>query len=85
MTYASRLAKMDDTEFVAEVSDKCWLSAYAASNPRSKFHAMADDCYAEAQRREKPWLYQRGWNSAYQLAGNDLSDHDRQSAQEPTS
>lgn len=74
--YVAKLEAMDDDELVKEASDRCWLSAYASNNPRSDYHWQTDALYAEAKRREKPWLYQRGWNKAYRLAGYEPSDAD---------
>lgn len=75
-SYPAKLASLTDQEFVEEVGNKCWLSAFAANNPRSKYHAEADACYSEAQRRGKPWLYQQGWNSAYRSSGYEPSEQD---------
>lgn len=80
--YADKLAAMTDAELVEETENKVWLSGYAANNPQSKYHAECDATYAEAQRREKPWLYQRGWNKAWKSAGHELSDWDMQRAKE---
>lgn len=82
--YASRIVQMDDAVFVKEVEEKCWLSAFAASNPRSAYHWQVDACYDEAKRREKPWLYQRGWNAAYRSEGYQPSESDLKAAIEPT-
>lgn len=80
--YAEKLASQDDDAFVKEVADKCWFSAFASNNPRSKYHWMADACFDEAKRREKPWLYNRGWNAAYRLAGHEPSEQDIAAAKE---
>jgi hypothetical protein len=55
---------MDDDAFVKEAEHAIWLSAYASNNRRSDYHWQADACYAEAQRREKPHLYERAWKRA---------------------
>lgn len=78
--YAEKLKAMTDSELVDEVECKVWLSAYAANNPRSKYHDECDAAYSEAQRRKKPWLYQRGWNKAWVMAGHELSADDRERA-----
>jgi hypothetical protein len=83
--YTSRIALMDDADFVKEVEEKCWLSAFAANNPRSAYHGQVDACYDEAKRREKPWLYQRGWNAAYRSEGYQPSESDIKAAMEPNS
>lgn len=74
--YVDRIVALSDDDLVHEASDKCWLSAFAANNPRSDYHWQTDALYAEAARRGKPWLYQRGWNSAYRLAGYEPSEND---------
>lgn len=62
--FADRIAEMDDARFMKEAEQYIWLSAYAANNPRSDFHWMADSCYDEAKRREKPELYKKAWERA---------------------
>lgn len=78
--YAEKIAAMDDGAFVDEVENMVWLSAYAANNGRSIYHAKCDATYNEAKERGKPWLYQRGWNAAYRSAGHELSESDRAKA-----
>ena len=78
--YAEKLKAMTDLELVDEIGSKVWLSAYAANNPLSKYHDKCDSTYWEAERREKPWLYQQGWNKAWVSAGHELSDDDRERA-----
>lgn len=60
---------MNDDEFVEEAEMQIWLSAFAASNPKAPCHKKAEEFYSEAQRRGKPWLYQRAWNKAYRSCG----------------
>ena len=74
--YTARLAEMSDLDFVREVEWQVWLSAFASNNPRAPAHAKCDATYDEATRREKPWLYKRGWNAAYASCGHTLSDQD---------
>lgn len=74
--YISTLPAMTDDELVKAASDKCWLSAFASNNPRSDYHWQVDAIYDEAKARGKMWLYQRGWNQAYALAGHAVSDAD---------
>lgn len=78
--YEAYVTSMTDDELVKETETKCWLSAYAANNPRSDNHWKTDVLYAEAKRRNKPWLYNRGWNAAWVSAGYELSDHDIEAA-----
>lgn len=80
--YRAKLEALDDDAFVREVESKVWLSAYAANNPRSRYHAECDAAYDEANRRGKPWLYQRGWNEAYRSAGHEPTESDLAGAQE---
>lgn len=81
--YVAKIAALDDDGFVKEVAHRCWLSAYAANNPRSDYHWQADACYDEAERRQKPWLYQRGWNNAYRQAGYEPSEAEIKRAEGP--
>lgn len=78
--YVAKVSSMDDDALVGEVANKVYLSAYAANNPRSDYHWHADVLYDEARRREKPWLYQRGWNQAYRLAGYEPSESEVEQA-----
>ena len=78
--YKAELMDITDDELVREAETKVWLSAYAANNSRSKYHAECDAVHEEARRRMKPWLYQQGWNAAYTLCGYALSDRDRELA-----
>ena len=75
--YAAKIAAMSDDDFVDEVENMVWLSAFAANNPRSIYHSQCDSTYSEAVRRGKPWLYQRGWNAAYRSCGYELPQEDR--------
>lgn len=80
--YTAKIEAMDDDALVAEASDKCWLSAFASNNPRSDYHWQTGALYAEAAKRRKPWLYARGWNKAYRLAGYEPSKNDLELARE---
>jgi hypothetical protein len=77
--YAAKLVAMTDSELVEEVKDRVWLSGYATNNPRWQCDATHD----EARRRQKPWLYQRGWNDAYRSAGHEPSESDIEAAKAP--
>jgi hypothetical protein len=81
--YTVKLSGMTDDELVKEAEQMVWLSAYAANNPRSAYHWKCDQTYDEAKRREKPWLYQKGWNNAYESAGHELSDANIAAAEAP--
>lgn len=74
---------MSDDEFLDRAETQIWLSAFAANNPRAPAHQEADNAYDEAQRRKKPWLYQRAWNAAYRSAGYQPSESDIENAREP--
>jgi hypothetical protein len=75
---------MDEDEFLRRAEMEIWLSAYAANNPRAPAHRESDAAYAEANRREKPWLYQRAWNAAYRSAGYEPSEDDIKRSMPPT-
>lgn len=81
-TYAEALAAMGDDALVAVTEQQCWLSAFASNNPRAPAHWKCDLAYKEANRREKPWLYQRGWNRAYMSSGYEPSESERARATE---
>ena len=66
--YLTKIAAMDDTELLNECEHKIWLSAYANNNPRSDYHWHVAAIYAECQRREKPEIYQKGYNAALRSA-----------------
>lgn len=67
------LQVMSDDAFVDHADSVIWASASARNNPRSKYHGEASECYAEALRREKPWLYQRAYNRAFVSCGHTPS------------
>lgn len=75
--------ELDDDAFVARAENQIWLSAFASNNPRAPAHNETDRAYDEAQRRQKPWLYQRAWNKAYRSCGYEPSDEDVAAAQQP--
>jgi hypothetical protein len=81
--YREKLAGMSDVGIVSEAESMVWLSCYAANNPRPDYHWQCDATYDEAKRRGKVWLYQRGWNAAYQSAGHTPTERDIAAAQEP--
>jgi hypothetical protein len=81
--YAAKLVDMPDDELVKAVEMQVWLSAFASNNPRAPAHWKVDLTYDECKRREKPWLYQRGWNQAYQSCGYEPSESERAAAREP--
>lgn len=62
--FADRLSLANEAGYLKIAEDYIWLSAYAANNPRSDYHWMADACYEEARRRGQPELYQRAWQRA---------------------
>jgi hypothetical protein len=76
---------LTDDEFVKTAETQIWLSAFANNNPRAPAHKETDAAFAEARRREKPWLYQRAWNKAYLSCGHQPSDAEIEAAREPTS
>lgn len=62
--FADKLAAATDNQFLEIAEDRIWLSAYANNNPRSDYHWQADACFAEAERRSKPELYDKAWRRA---------------------
>lgn len=83
--FVASLPSKSDDDLVEAAAHYCYLSAYAANNPRSVFHPKCDATYSEATRRGKPWLYKRGWNDAYAHAGHRLTAEDIKAGQEPVS
>lgn len=73
---------LSDDDFVFKAEQQIWLSAVASNNPRAPAHKESDAAYAEAKRRNKPWLYQRAWNKAYRLAGHHPIERDLALAQD---
>lgn len=43
--YVERIKNLPMPELMREARDKIWLSAFAASNPRSDYHWQVDVCY----------------------------------------
>lgn len=76
-------AALDDGDFVKRAEQQIWLSAFASNNPRAPAHKEADAAWFEAERRGKPWLYQRAWNAAYRSCGYEPSASEIERAQEP--
>jgi hypothetical protein len=67
--FADKLAEADDLEFLRIAEQYIWLSAYASNNSRSDYHWVADSCYDEAARREKPELYEKAYDRAVKSCG----------------
>lgn len=64
--FAGKLPEASDEMFLTLTERMIWLSAYAANNPKSAYHAMADLCHDEAARRGKPELYTQAHEQASQ-------------------
>jgi hypothetical protein len=62
--YFEKLKRLSDTKLAEEAENKIWASAYAANNPRSDYHWHASACYAECERRGRPDIYRRAYESA---------------------
>jgi len=75
---------LTDEQFLEKAKAQIWLSAFANNNPNAPAHDEADNAYVESKRREKPWLYQRAWNSAYRSCGYEPSEGDIKAAMTPT-
>lgn len=80
--YVERIKAVTDEQLVDDTNRQVWLSAFASNNPRAPAHWKVDALYDEAARREKPWLYQRGWNQAYASCGYTPSDSEIEAAKE---
>lgn len=79
--YAGQLEILKDDDFVAEVAKQILDAGYS---PRvTVADQKAGIGYTEAQRREKPWLYVRAYNSAASSAGVELDRTDVEKAREP--
>ncbi|MBL8582237.1 MAG: hypothetical protein JNL61_08435 [Rhizobiaceae bacterium] len=76
-------AGMTDDDYLKKAEMQIWLSAYASNNPHAPAHKEVDAAYDDAQRRGKPWLYNRAWNQAYRSAGYEPSDADLEAARAP--
>lgn len=63
--YANNLAALTDDDLVEETSRVIQADWFSPSiDPR------VQACSEEACRRQKPWLYAKGWNHAYRREGN---------------
>lgn len=80
--YDATLHDLNDSTLVEETTNSIYMSARAGNNPHSDYHWKADACYAEAERRDKPWLYQQGYVNAADQAGIRISAADREQARE---
>ena len=70
---ATSIEDLSDPQLVAATSTAVYFR-----------YPHTSELHAEAGRRGKPWLYQQGWNRAYQEAGYVLSDADLAAAQPAT-
>lgn len=78
--YTSDLEVKSDDELVSEVRSQVYSAAFL---PRHSVHDQkATKCWEESERRQKPWLYQRGYNSALREAGETPNDYDIEKATE---
>jgi hypothetical protein len=73
-------AALSDDELVRRAETQIWLSAFASNNPRAPAHHEADAAHDEAERRGKPYLYQRAWNKAAKSCGHEVSANDLERA-----
>lgn len=78
--YAEILKMKSDKEFVEEVRTQIYEAGF--SDRYSQHDQKATECHEEANRRQKPWLYQRGYNSALKDAGGRVSAFDLERATE---
>lgn len=78
--YRDSLKYLTDDDLVSAAENMVWLSAYAANNPHSKYHVQVDIISRECDNRGKPWLYQQGWNQAYESCGYEVSEVNKRMA-----
>lgn len=79
--YAGQLEVLKDEDLVDETSKQIHRAGY--SSRMTVADQKAGICYAEAGRREKPWLYARGYNQAARSAGVSLDAGDLERARAP--
>lgn len=69
MNYAERIQALSDDELLLESFER--VDAANQSPTWSDADAQASACCAEARRRERVDLYQRGFEAAYRVAKGD--------------
>lgn len=59
-----KIADMDDKSLQDKAEQMIWLSAFASNNPSSDYHWQVDAIYDECQKRNKPEIYDFGYERA---------------------
>lgn len=57
------LEQAKDNELFRQIQRCVCRSLAEANNPNAESHAMLDFCYAECERRHKPWLYDKAYET----------------------
>lgn len=78
--YASQLKTKTDDQLVEEVRTQVYDAALLVRH--SVHDQKATKCWEESERRQKPWLYQRGYNGAVRDAGEKPTAFDLERATE---
>lgn len=79
--YAGQIAILNDNDFVDEIAKHIYSAGFS---PRMTVaDQKAGIGYKEAERREKPWLYVRAYNSAARSAGVEIDRTDLEKARAP--
>lgn len=79
--YTESLKLMSDEDLVYEVFSMVLMDARAARY--CVWSAKCNKTYDECVRREKIWLYSKGWNEAFESQGHEVTAEMRAS-EKPT-
>lgn len=79
--YAGQLTALSDEDFINEIASQIYHAGF--SSRVTVADQKAGIGYKEAERREKPWLYAKAYNSAACSAGVSLDAGDYERAQAP--
>ena len=78
--YAAKLQAKNDDEIINEVRNQVYNAGFFPVH--SRHDQKATQCWKETERRQKPWLYQRGYNGALRDAGQEVTAFDLERASE---
>ena len=78
--YSKELEAKSDQELEEEVRDQVTSAAFFVK--QSTHDQKATKCWEESERRQKPWIYQRGYNSSLRDAGQKVEQFDLDRATE---
>lgn len=79
--YAGQIAILKDDDLVDETERQIYEAGWHRTH--SPYDQRSSACFTEAERREKPWLYCRGYNAACDRAMMPVSRSDREKARTP--